>query len=318
MKLSVILPCYNGGATIAVQLDALASQTYSGEWELIVVNNGSTDNSMESVQAYHDRIPNLRIVDAYEPPGPRRPVYHSYNVGTKAATGDAFLFCEADDEVCHEWLDSMAKSLQDYQFIVGAMRYDRLNPKWLVITEEQWPQEHELVDMDNPVGLGFAYGCNLAIMRSVYKSVNGLDETLPFAADKDFCWRVQQTGVELHFNSNAIVQYRLRHLPGAAFRQAKNWGKDHPLLYARYQIPLEYPVVLHRLIQLLLYMPNGIKLFLMKILNIGRSKGGWVRWVWGLGFRIGEIQGFLEHKQLKYAYKGSVKRLQPAADSKGF
>ncbi|MCY7394267.1 MAG: glycosyltransferase, partial [Leptolyngbyaceae cyanobacterium CAN_BIN12] len=74
MKLSVILPCFNGAETIAVQLEALTRQSWAGEWEVIVVNNGSTDNSMEIVKRYRDRLQNLQIVNAYQPPEPRRGV----------------------------------------------------------------------------------------------------------------------------------------------------------------------------------------------------------------------------------------------------
>lgn len=80
MKLSVILPCYNGAKTIAVQLEALAHQSYTGSWELVVVNNGSTDRSMEIVASYRDYIPDLRIVEAYGLPD-------------RPNSGDLALFC---------------------------------------------------------------------------------------------------------------------------------------------------------------------------------------------------------------------------------
>ncbi|MDX2242892.1 MAG: glycosyltransferase [Leptolyngbyaceae cyanobacterium bins.302] len=302
MKISVILPCYNGVQTIAVQLEALANQTYVGEWELIVANNGSTDNSMDIVESYRDRLPHLRIVDAYTSPGPRLPVAHSYNTGIKAATGDAFVFCEADDEVSPQWLAAMAEALANYPFVAGALRYDRLNPTWLFVAQSEWHQEHELVDSENPLG-GFAYGCNIGIQRSLYETLGELDTSIPTAADKDYCWRAQQAGVKIHFVPAAIVQYRLRHTLESAYRQGKTWGKDQPLVYARYQIPLEKPIVLHRIIGLLRYLPKGIKLWLMSLLNIGRGKGGFVRWTWGLGFLIGELQGFFQHSKSKFASK---------------
>jgi len=61
MKLSVILPCFNGAETIALQLEALANQQWEGDREVIVSNNGSTDDSMEIVERYRDRLPNLRM-----------------------------------------------------------------------------------------------------------------------------------------------------------------------------------------------------------------------------------------------------------------
>ena len=247
MKLSVIIPCYNGERTIAIQLESLARQTYVGEWEVIVVNNGSTDQSMRIVADYRDRLPNLTIVEAYTPPGPRLPVAHSYNTGIQAATGDAFVFCEADDEVSPQWLAAMATALASHAFVAGALRYDGLNPAWLVVAQEEWHQEQGLVDADSPLG-GFAYGCNIGIQRSLYNTLGPLDTSIPTAADKDYCWRAHQAGIQIYFEPTAIVQYRLRHTLKSAYRQGKTWGRDQPLVYARYRIPLEQPIVLYRMV----------------------------------------------------------------------
>ncbi|MDB5945273.1 MAG: putative b-glycosyltransferase, Glycosyltransferase Family 2, partial [Ramlibacter sp.] len=130
MKLSVILPCFNGAATIAVQLDALIRQQWPGGWEVIVVNNGSTDRSMEIVEQYRDRLPGLSIVQAHVPGTARLGVPHSYNCGIKAATGEAFVFCEADDEVAPGWLMAMGKALAQHDFVAARLDHEKLNDEW--------------------------------------------------------------------------------------------------------------------------------------------------------------------------------------------
>ena len=55
MELSVIIPCFNAEVTIVVQLEALANQRWSKPWEVIVSDNGSTDNSMEIVKSFMKR-----------------------------------------------------------------------------------------------------------------------------------------------------------------------------------------------------------------------------------------------------------------------
>jgi glycosyltransferase involved in cell wall biosynthesis len=52
MKLSVIIPCLNGAATIATQLAALARQQWDQPWEIVVADNGSTDESAGIVERY--------------------------------------------------------------------------------------------------------------------------------------------------------------------------------------------------------------------------------------------------------------------------
>lgn len=54
MKLSVIIPCFNAANTIAVQLEALAQKHWCESWEVIVSDNGSTDETVAIVEQYQD------------------------------------------------------------------------------------------------------------------------------------------------------------------------------------------------------------------------------------------------------------------------
>src|SRR5262245_36078947 len=97
-KVSVVLPCYNGADTLAVQLEALARQTYKGSLEIVFVYNGSTDATMDILRSIRPRLPEVRIVNAWSGDGPRRPVLYSYALGFAVAKGDVFVTAESDDE----------------------------------------------------------------------------------------------------------------------------------------------------------------------------------------------------------------------------
>ncbi|MEB3178485.1 MAG: glycosyltransferase, partial [Nostocaceae cyanobacterium] len=77
IKLSVILPCLNAANSIGAQIEALATQEYTDLWEIIVADNGSTDDTVAIVQEYQKRLDNLRIIDASARPG----VAYARNVG---------------------------------------------------------------------------------------------------------------------------------------------------------------------------------------------------------------------------------------------
>src|SRR3954466_4740554 len=102
-KLSVVIPCLNAASTLGVQLAALTHQSWPGGWEVIVADNGSTDGSREIVEGYRDPLPGLGVGDA----GGRRGQAHARNLGATAATGDALLFCDADDEVAPGWMEAL-------------------------------------------------------------------------------------------------------------------------------------------------------------------------------------------------------------------
>jgi len=287
MKLSVILPCYNGAETIAVQLDALVQQQWSEDWEVIVVNNGSTDNSVEIVEKYRDRLPNLHIVDAYTPPGPRLGVSHSYNTGLAAATGDAFVFCEADDQVAPNWLTGMAEALSHYDLVTGSLEYTRLNDPWIVAAHGGGAQSEGLLKVNHAPYLPFAYGCNFGMKRAVYEAVGAIDETFPCAWDMDYSFRAQLAGFSLHFAADVVVHYRVRHSFKAIFRQSRKWGRDNPLIRKRYGVGMGKLELFRRTL--------GASTTLLQGLFVFGDKTKLAQWLFSLGWQVGEIEGLFQH-----------------------
>src|SRR5918999_5665103 len=126
-KLSVVIPCRDAADTLGVQLDALARQTWSEPWEVIVVDNGDDAAIAEIVEAYRKRLPTLRRVVASERPGQA----HAMNAGVRAARGDSVAFCDADDEVGEGWLAAMGEALTRHEFVCGRIDYAKLNEPWV-------------------------------------------------------------------------------------------------------------------------------------------------------------------------------------------
>jgi len=279
LKLSVVMPCLNAAATIGVQLEALAGQVWEGEWEVVVADNGSTDRSREIVESYRGRLPRLKLVDASD----RRGQAHARNAGAAAASGDAFLFCDADDEVAPGWLAALGRALAVHEFV--ACRYDnqKLNPAWVQRTHLN-PQREGLTAYDYPSFLPHAGGGGLGVRRAVHEAVGGFDESLPALEDTDYCWRIQLAGHGFHFAPDAVVNIRHRHDPRSIFRQGVSYGRHNVLIYSRYRsrgMPRlgVLPGIL-RWGMLLLKTP------LMLLTREGRS-----RWLWQMGWRLGRIQG---------------------------
>ena len=130
MKLSVIIPCFNVANTIAVQLEALAHQHWCERWEVIISNNGSTDETVAIVKQYQQKLPHLRIVNSSD----RRGAAHARNVGALAAASDALAFCDADDEIAPGWVAAMGEALSKYDFVAGKRDYNKLNEPWTLKT----------------------------------------------------------------------------------------------------------------------------------------------------------------------------------------
>jgi glycosyltransferase involved in cell wall biosynthesis len=92
--LSVLIPNYNDSAYLAEQLKAVCEQSYKPK-EVIVVDDGSTDNSIAVIEEFAREYPNIRLVRNEE----NRGVIFSINRGAKLATGDYIHFSSANDLV---------------------------------------------------------------------------------------------------------------------------------------------------------------------------------------------------------------------------
>jgi glycosyltransferase involved in cell wall biosynthesis len=236
MKLSVIVPCLDAANTLAAQLDALCRQRWEDDWEVIVVDNGSTDGSQEIVKRYRRRLPHLRLIEATA----RRGAAHVRNIGVEVASGEAIVFCDADDEVDDHWLAALGNALSRYDFVASRMDVKKLNPARIADRLNN-VQGYELRRTFYPPYLRHAGSSGLGIKRAIHDSVGGFDESLLQREDTDYCFRVQHHGTDLHFEPAAVIHVRYSEKSHKLFRQARLWARYHALLYNRYGngMPLE-------------------------------------------------------------------------------
>ncbi|MBV9953079.1 MAG: glycosyltransferase [Acidimicrobiia bacterium] len=222
---SVVLVAHDAADTIDDQLRALSFQRHSGPWEVVVVDNRSTDGTRERALAWADRLPGLRVVDAPDRAG----IGYARNVGVRAARGAHIVMCDADDVVAPGWLAELATALAQHPLVVGPLERSLLMPgsdeDAVVDAEAQWYGTYRRK---------FLTG-NCGFHRDVHDAVGGFDESLPRGSDVDFGWRAMDRGFGLTFVGGAVVHYRARSRPSAVFRQALVDGQVRHALAARHR-----------------------------------------------------------------------------------
>lgn len=115
MELSVIISAHNEERYLPAQLDALMAQDWDGEWEVIVVDNRSTDATAQIVADHAARDPRIRLVAAHERAGQS----YGRNVGARAAEGTNLAFCDADDIVGAGWLAAIGDGLRQHEVVTA-------------------------------------------------------------------------------------------------------------------------------------------------------------------------------------------------------
>ncbi len=225
ITMSVIIPVRNMAGTIGRQFDALSRQSYRGEWEVLVCDNGSTDGIQAVCREWSNRLPELRLIDASH----RRGASAARNMGAVEARGTMLAFCDADDVVCDRWLEAVFAAAQNHDFISGPHDILSLNP----FLQRGWQTDDRL-----PVAMGFkpfAIGANLAVSKEAFDAVGGFCEGLQVGEDIDLSWRLQLAGYPLHYDPSMVVAKRLARTPGAMWRQSAEWGRGEIVLYMRFR-----------------------------------------------------------------------------------
>ena len=283
--LSIIIPCLNGSDTIGGQLEALAGQSWSGRWEVIVADNGSTDESREIVEGFADRLPDLRIVDA----SARRSAGFAMNRGVEAARGDSIAYCDADDQVGEGWLAALGDALVEHEFVACRQDDEKLNAPWVRESRERKFVE-SLPTLTFPPYLPYSGAGTLGVRRSLHEQVGGFDEAL-YLEDVDYCIRVQLLGPRLAFVPDAVIHYRYRDSLSAIFRQAANYGRGVAALQRKHKPRgTRFPGQRKWLV-------TGWKPALRHLPHI-RRPGDRAKLVWILGTQVGRYHGSIRHRVL--------------------
>jgi GT2 family glycosyltransferase len=171
-QFSIVIPTLNRAQVLPVAIRSVLAQT-DGDFELLVVDDGSTDDTAAVVAAIDD--PRVRYL-----PQPQTGVCAARNAGAAAARGRFLVFLDSDDELLPNALQSMrALAARDALDVVLAPRVqvtpDRRDWRTLV-----------------PEKLGFVPGA-FALTADLYAAASGYDEQLRYGENTDFGWRVRRT-----------------------------------------------------------------------------------------------------------------------------
>jgi glycosyltransferase involved in cell wall biosynthesis len=226
---SVVIPVRNGARTIAEQLRALERQDYDGRWEVVIADNGSTDDTRAVVEAFRGRVPRLRIVAADHGVG----INVGRNGGVQAAKGELILICDADDVVHSGWIRGHVEALREYDLSGGPLDQVTLNPPEVAALHSGKAQKGCAV-----AGrfLPYATGCNFAFRREVWESVGGFDEAWRRGhTETEFCWRAQLQGFRLGWAAGATVAYRRSSGVGGDLKRLYRSARALPRLYSQFR-----------------------------------------------------------------------------------
>jgi len=202
-RFSIVVPAYNAEATLAETLDAILAQTL-GDWECIVVDDGSTDATAALARSYTHRDARFRLVTQEN-----RGTGGAYNTGVGAATGDWVTICSADDVLLDSHLESMSRAIDTHPghdiyscngYYLRADGSRELVYAAGVAEERSWTLQDVLTACFFSVGACYR--------RGLFDEVGGYAENM-FGEDYDYWLRAMAQGATHYMVAEPLALHRI-------------------------------------------------------------------------------------------------------------
>jgi O-antigen biosynthesis protein len=230
---SVVVCSYNGGRTIRETLEHLSRLRYPS-YEVIVVDDGSTDDTAEVAAEYDVRL--IRTVN--------RGLSRARNTGLAAAGGEIVAYIDDDAFPDPDWLTYLAAAFEETEHVgVGGPNLPPPDEGEVARCVARAPGGpiHVLLSDTEAEHLP---GCNMAFRTESLRAIGGFDERFRVAGDDvDVCWRLQAEGWTLGFSPGAVVWHRRRDTVGGYWRQQRGYGRAEAMLERKW--PEKYNAVGH-------------------------------------------------------------------------
>ena len=223
---SVVVCAYNAAGTIDDCLIALQQLDYP-HVEVLVVDDGSTDDTAARVRAY----PFARLIQV-----PNGGLSAARNVGMHAATGEIVAYVDADVRVDSTWLTYLIQPFMTSQAVAaGGPNVVPRDDCWFAQCVARAPGAPNHVMFDDRVA-EHVPGCNFAVRRAALLDIGGFDPIFLRAGDDvDVCWRLQDRGGEIAYAPSALVWHHHRATLTGYWRQQVGYGEGEAWLRARHR-----------------------------------------------------------------------------------
>lgn len=223
---SIVIPCYNAEAFLAQTIESVLAQTVQ-DFEVVVVNDGSKDNSLAVAHQCAAQDSRVRVIDK-----PNSGVSDTRNQGAAACQAEFITFLDADDLWLPQNLELKIAALRAQPQAVAATSAYEIFQTDTGETVERVPCDtknlaQKLLEFRGPTGM---LPASVVMRRSAFDAAGGWDTALSTAADQDLWLRLALRG-PVCCVPQSLVRYRLH--PGQMHRNIGLMKHDVDILYQK-------------------------------------------------------------------------------------
>jgi glycosyltransferase involved in cell wall biosynthesis len=203
MDFSIVIPVQNEAAHLLECLQALSRLDYPrDQYEIIVVDNGSTDGSAKIVEGW----PNVQLL--HEPKGD---AYAARNLGITTAQGKIIAFTDGDCTVSENWLTCIKQAFDDEgaDVMIGRLAYGPGSSSWLRLYEDYYNSKTRWIFRQPLSECFYGHGGNMAILAEIFQKLGPFREA-PIVGDTEILHRLlaHENDWVIRYSDDAVVIHR--------------------------------------------------------------------------------------------------------------
>ncbi len=196
-KISVIIPVFNASEFLVEALDSISNQTFS-DFEIIAINDGSTDNSLEILNLYAKKEPRLCIVNQQN-----MGITKTLNEGIELSKGEYIARMDADDISLPQRFEKQMKFLEDNNLDICGTQYMAFGNKSGI---SNMPIRCE--DCYSRLLLGFTMAHPSFLMKKSVIKYFKYNENFKYSQDYELCCRLALANVRMGNTPDVLLKYR--------------------------------------------------------------------------------------------------------------
>jgi len=266
--ISVVVPALNSEKTIERCIISLLKQQYpKNKYEIIIVDNGSKDSTLDILRKFEKGIIILKE--------PRKGAYKARNMGLKHAKGKIIVFTDSDCIADRKWIFHISKAFEnkDLKLVGGAIKAFNTNNTLLKYCNEYSHMQKSFLVSNVP---SFA-AANMAFNKKALKQPITFNESLERGADTEFCSRIIKNNNEICYEPKALV----RHVYGTSLvellKKQYDYGKWNRII--KQNLGIHHKIILPKHIQI--FKSHGLIFLFLRILEDIS---------WKFGYYLGSIK----------------------------
>ncbi len=262
LLVSVIIPTFNRANMLAITLDSFIKQNYPKDcYEIIVVNNNSTDNTQDIIDEYENKYPGL-ITGLFES---RQGVHYARNSAALVAQGDLLYYTDDDMIAYPDLISNLVKVFIDNRDVASAS--GKIIPKWEVeppiwVKENLmngWLSLNDLGDdtiiTEEDIGV---YSCHQMIRKNIFLDVGGFNPENTAGewlgdGETGLNIKIKNLGYKFAYVGNSVIEHMIppsRMTQNYLNNRLANQGNCDSYTYYRAETPSSHKLLLSSLIYL--------------------------------------------------------------------